>query len=741
MNSILIAARLQEQNGATEWSVPSHEEVNLATVTPSDLGLDWFDAGDSKLIDAIETAHCRAEKIAKEKANNSPSPDVEEIRRAFNLLKSPGEAVELRSPASDEGTRAGFYGDSEELIKDTHDLSALAGVKNVYWTLQRLKPTQAQNRCAGHAGFGVLTRDEQVEKYLWLPIDFDPVRNCLDQAVSSTDAEKAAAFALADVVRAWLAHRGFTSALCDSGNGAHLLVRIDLAVNASSVRLIESLLKGIAAKFQDSAVKIDTGVFNPSRIWKVYGTVARKGPHTPERPWRVARIIDAPQLAVASEDMLRGLPSDLPKESVEPKSPPTVTGDRIPHGQHDTQLHRIAGRLRYDGLEEEAIYNALVEVCEKRCDGLGSDWLAMCRKHATNICKKPVGKDDRVLINGQQVPDYRPLLDLSENKTSWILQNVQKASDLSAEPLTWVVEEMILEHGLHLFSGPQGSMKSMFAVILAKAIASGEAVMDRKNIGKPVTVVYVDRENPQAEMRRRCFGLGLLPLENFRIWGDWEIDNPPPVAFDDPRLIESAKRDNALFIFDSLSSYLDGADENNTGEMMAIMGKARTLARACAGVIILHHSAKKGTGSRGNTAISASTDMAFCVEKEGNVCTLSEERFRCCGPYKASFEMDFGGCSGVYSYRVRENGFFGARAIASPVPDAKEIDLNEANFIQRAKEEIAKAFEAGESLNQRQLATLVGITSNRDKTRLLNGDPERPWKCIPKGRSTTFLPK
>jgi len=74
--------------------------------------------------------------------------------------------------------------------------------------------------------------------------------------------------------------------------------------------------------------------------------------------------------------------AEAPKEQIEklarkPASesgPVSVVGDKIPYGQHDIELHRIAGKLRHDGLEEEAIYNALVEVCEKRCENYGPDY-------------------------------------------------------------------------------------------------------------------------------------------------------------------------------------------------------------------------------------------------------------------------------------------------------------------------------------------------------------------------------
>src|SRR6202008_4847587 len=75
-------------------------------------------------------------------------------------------------------------------------------------------------------------------------------------------------------------------------------------------------------------------------------------------------------------------------------------GPKIPLGQHDVTLHSYAGKMRQIGMEEEAIYNALVEICEKRCEGYGSDYLDMCRKHAHNITKHEVGKDDTVLHGG-----------------------------------------------------------------------------------------------------------------------------------------------------------------------------------------------------------------------------------------------------------------------------------------------------------------------------------------------------
>jgi len=49
----------------------------------------------------------------------------------------------------------------------------------------------------------------------------------------------------------------------------------------------------------------------------------------------------------------------------------SADGPKIPRGSHDNELTRIAGKLRQDGLEEDGIYTAIVEVCEKRCENYG----------------------------------------------------------------------------------------------------------------------------------------------------------------------------------------------------------------------------------------------------------------------------------------------------------------------------------------------------------------------------------
>jgi len=62
--------------------------------------------------------------------------------------------------------------------------------------------------------------------------------------------------------------------LTSSGNGAHILVRIEEIPNtAENTELIKTCLLALSSKFTG----IDLSVFNPSRVFKLTGTVCRKG--------------------------------------------------------------------------------------------------------------------------------------------------------------------------------------------------------------------------------------------------------------------------------------------------------------------------------------------------------------------------------------------------------------------------------------------------------------------------------
>lgn len=78
--------------------------------------------------------------------------------------------------------------------------------------------------------------------------------------------------------------------------------------------------------------------------------------------------------------------------------------DRIPRGSHDVTLTSIAGKFRSLGMEEDMMEPVLIEICEKRCDGLGSDWKQMVKKIVKSICRYPVADTNVPMIGNRNIP-------------------------------------------------------------------------------------------------------------------------------------------------------------------------------------------------------------------------------------------------------------------------------------------------------------------------------------------------
>jgi hypothetical protein len=164
----------------------------------------------------------------------------------------------------------------------------------IYVTLNALDPNllaRANNRLKGQIGkASICAADANVLQRRWLLIDVDPVRI---SGVSATNAETNAARAVLDAVRGDLDTRGWPAPITiDSGNGYHAWYRIDLPADDDG--MVKDILATLARKHNTAAAKVDTSVFNASRIAKLPGTWARKGDSTPERPHRMARVLEVP---------------------------------------------------------------------------------------------------------------------------------------------------------------------------------------------------------------------------------------------------------------------------------------------------------------------------------------------------------------------------------------------------------------------------------------------------------------
>lgn len=278
--------------------------------------------------------------LTPQDSNVRPMPIAQAID-ALNFLHPGGGVFEvciigLKNPKSPlwEGHAggkkaivAGWFRDPDGAAK----LAVQAVAEGVYTTLNPC--VEALLARADHrlkAGVD-RTKDAEIERILNLLIDLDPSR---PSGISSTDQEHAAALEIAQNIKADLTREEWPEPLVgDSGNGAHLSYALDLPNIPESIDLVKAVLKALSLRYQDHLARlkleIDRSVFNPARLTKLYGTMARKGDNTKNRPHRMSQIISLPAARrPVPMELLQKLAATVqsPAAPVKAKEAGTMTG-------------------------------------------------------------------------------------------------------------------------------------------------------------------------------------------------------------------------------------------------------------------------------------------------------------------------------------------------------------------------------------------------------------------------------
>ena len=249
--------------------------------------------------------------------------DIEKVKETLDIIKGGKELYEIRilqGSGRRKRTISGYFRGTDNLEKafSTIDLRTAS----VFYTLNRINPDcYSREQHERFLQIDDTTSDNDITTYEWLLIDLDPKRRT---GISSTDAELAEAKKKAKQVKSYLSGIGFMDPIVAlSGNGVHLLYSIDLPKTPENEQLVKQCLYSLDALFSDEKVEVDKAVFNPSRVSKLYGTIAHKGADTPERPHRMSQIIEKPIiLSFTNEAAIRKLADKMPQPTphIQPKA-------------------------------------------------------------------------------------------------------------------------------------------------------------------------------------------------------------------------------------------------------------------------------------------------------------------------------------------------------------------------------------------------------------------------------------
>ncbi len=252
-----------------------------------------------------------------------------EVRRAAGVLFEPGQVVEVRALAGFGRPRSGYFDDLDLLAEKVDALSADPSITGCYWTLNPCHPDLFARRANAIGPARETTTDAGILARQWLLVDADPVRA---SGISATEGEKAAALARAGEIAGALEADGWPAPVrADSGNGAHLLYRIDLENDADSTALVRQCLEALAARFSDDAVTVDVSVSNAARIVRAYGTPNRKGANRPDRPHRATALTAVP-------DPVEVVPVALLEALANERVPAVTTVTPPPHAPNAIDL-------------------------------------------------------------------------------------------------------------------------------------------------------------------------------------------------------------------------------------------------------------------------------------------------------------------------------------------------------------------------------------------------------------------
>jgi hypothetical protein len=253
-------------------------------------------------------SECSFQGASDSACASQSSKNVEQLVNDAFFLYDDNEVVNIRVLFDNDRMTSQFSSNKHKLAKFIAGIDSDPDIKAIFVQLQVLDPESLNDVPKGKG-----VKREHVSRYRWFVIDIDTLRP--DKAkTNATEEEKEQSLLAARAVSVHLQNSGWPEpVLCDSGNGWHLVWKIDLGNTQENYEMLESCLLALAAKFNNEHAEIDCSLAEPEQIIKLWGTMTRKGENEATRPWRRSSIVSLPkEFQVVSLELLSALAVQAP---------------------------------------------------------------------------------------------------------------------------------------------------------------------------------------------------------------------------------------------------------------------------------------------------------------------------------------------------------------------------------------------------------------------------------------------
>jgi hypothetical protein len=554
----------------------------------------------------------------------------DEVRSAMSVLADPAYAVQIQAlPSAAWGT---FAGD------DLHGIARAAaeiapGNRGVYWTL---------NPCPRDLASPMATRFAVRRR--WLMLDFDPRR---PKDTNATEQEHEAARLVAYQVQRGLSESGWPAPIMvDSGNGWQLLYRIDLENNKGVQALLRNVINVLADLYSTEAAEIDRKVHDGRRLAKLPGTLVRKGPATPDRPHRWARLVFVPEpVEIVTAEQMEALADTLrvKADGTSSESRPLGNGTSTDVPPSPSVFKTSAGADHRRAYARGALQRCVADVVlappatgndalNKAAFGMGrlvgaGAILRQEAEHALHMAAVHNGRrgEDETkttirsgLDAGIAQPRDLAFLDTTGGSAAAGLATTG-LDTIDPEPLRWLVPEIIPLGKLTLFAGDGGHGKSTLTLALAAAVTTGRPAFGQVYAAPPpgdVLIVSCEDDFGDTVVPRLLAAgadLGRVRrIDGVRTPGGKV--SPFSLAHFEAVEDELTKRPSVrLIIIDPAGAYVGGADDHRDSELRGLLGPlAEVAARRDVSVILVKH-LSKNTSTRAVNRVMGSAGYVNAV--------------------------------------------------------------------------------------------------------------------------------
>ncbi len=203
------------------------------------------------------------------------------------------------------------------------------------------------------------------------------------------------------------------------------------------------------------------------------------------------------------------------------------------------------------------------------------------------------------------------------------LRKLSELYETAPDYVDWLVPDLLTTNELYCLAAEPRAGKSLFALGLAKAIATGGKFLDRPC--QQGEVVYICKEDPDDKVKERLIAQEWTAeeMERVTIHNDFTLENLPS-------LVEYVRvHQPSLIVMDTLSRVNPNASCENSSEIVDILAPLQNLAskeNVC--ILVVHHTRKKSNvetdvldifdSVRGSGAIRATCRgmLVLCKAKE-----------------------------------------------------------------------------------------------------------------------------